>query len=132
MKNIKVVAAIIVDNGKYLACERGYGEFKGLWEFPGGKVEKDESLEDALVREIQEELDVMVHVDSYFDSVEWDYPSFHLSMACFMCSIESGIISLNEHNHIQWLHQDELDDVHWLDADKIIVEKLKEFICLEG
>ena len=126
LKTIHVVAAIIKDGNKIFATQRGYGEFKGGWEFPGGKVEPDESNEQALIREIKEELDTTIQVDSYFDTVEYDYPTFHLSMDCYICNIVSGKLSLLEHLQSKWLAKDELYSVNWLQADLGLIEKLKE------
>lgn len=126
LKTIHVVAAIIKDGNKIFATQRGYGEFKGGWEFPGGKVEPDESNEQALIREIKEELDTTIQVGSYFDTVEYDYPTFHLSMDCYICNIVSGKLSLLEHLQSKWLTKDELYSVNWLQADLGLIEKLKE------
>lgn len=126
LKTIHVVAAIIKDGNKIFATQRGYGEFKGGWEFPGGKVEPDESNEQALIREIKEELDTTIQVDSYFDTVEYDYPTFHLSMDCYICNIVSGKLSLLEHLQSKWLTKDELYSVNWLQADLGLIEKLKD------
>lgn len=126
LKTIHVVAAIIKDGNKIFATQRGYGEFKGGWEFPGGKVEPGESNEQALIREIKEELDTTIQVGSYFDTVEYDYPTFHLSMDCYICNIVSGKLSLLEHLQSKWLTKDELYSVNWLQADLGLIEKLKE------
>ena len=126
LKTIHVVAAIIKDGNKIFATQRGYGEFKGGWEFPGGKVEPDESNEQALIREIKEELDTTIQVDSYFDTVEYDYPTFHLSMDCYICNIVSGKLSLLEHLQSKGLTKDELYSVNWLQADLGLIEKLKD------
>lgn len=128
MKTIKVVAAIIIDCEKVFATQRGYGEFKGGWEFPGGKVEEGETAENALVREIKEELDTEIEVLELLDTVEYDYPKFHLSMDCFICRIKSGDLVLKEHQAAKWLMKENLDSVEWLPADKGLVEKIK--ICL--
>ncbi|MDD3368834.1 MAG: 8-oxo-dGTP diphosphatase MutT [Lachnospiraceae bacterium] len=127
-KTIKVVAAIIIDpkQKKIFATQRGYGEFKDGWEFPGGKVEQGETPEQAIVREIKEELDTVVEVQQYFDSAEYDYPKFHLSMDCFLCTVKAGNLYLKEHEAAKWLGEDELDSVDWLPADMGIVEKLKD------
>lgn len=124
MKTIRVVAAIIVENDKIFATQRGYGEFKGGWEFPGGKIEEGETPQQALVREIQEELDTEIEVDELIDRVEYDYPQFHLSMDCFLCKIKSGKLVLKEHEDAKWLRRDELGSVAWLPADEGLVEKL--------
>lgn len=126
MKTIKVVAAIIVNNDKIFATQRGYGEFKDGWEFPGGKIEQNETAEAAIVREIQEELDTTIKVEKYFDTVEYDYPTFHLSMYCFICSIKDGNLTLKEHEAAKWLSANELDTVDWLPADISLIGKLKE------
>jgi ADP-ribose pyrophosphatase len=125
MKNIHVVAAIIVEGDKILATQRGYGDFKGMWEFPGGKIEKNETAKDALVREIQEELNVTVEVGKRIKTVEYDYPTFHLSMKCFMCKIQDGEIELREHQSAKWLTADALDSVEWLEADIELIAELK-------
>ena len=127
MKTIHVVAAIIHRNGQILATQRGYGEFKGYWEFPGGKVEAGESPEAALVREIFEELKAVVKVGDLISTVEYDYPNFHLSMECFWCRLESGSgIELTEHEAARWLAFDELGSVEWLPADVEVVERIRE------
>ena len=128
MKNVKVVAAIIINNGKVFATQRGYGEFKDGWEFPGGKIEIGETPEQALVREIQEELDTQINVKEKIDTVEYDYPNFHLSMDCFICNIIKGDLILKEHEAAKWLSKDELYSVDWLPADKDLIEKIKEHI----
>lgn len=125
MKTIKVVAAIIVDNGKVFATQRGYGEFKDGWEFPGGKVEEGETPQEALVREIREELDTEIEIRELLDTVEYDYPKFHLSMDCFICKIKSGDLVLKEHEDAKWLTKKNLDSVDWLPADEGVVEKIK-------
>lgn len=124
MKTIKVVAAIIKDNNKIFATQRGYGEFKGGWEFPGGKIEEDETPQEALVREIKEELDTIIEVGELIDTVEYDYPTFHLSMDCFWCEIVSGKLVLKEHEAARWLTRDTLHSVEWLPADLGLVEKI--------
>lgn len=128
MKAIKVVAAIIIHNGSVFAAQRGYGEFKDGWEFPGGKVEVNESLEDALIREIKEELDTEIEVGELLDIVEYDYPDFHLSMACFICTVKSGDLILEEHEAAKWLNQDNLDSVEWLPADQGLIEKIRSYL----
>ena len=127
-KVIRVVAAIIVDNGKIFATQRGYGEFKGGWEFPGGKIETDETPQEALAREIKEELGVEIKVEALIDTVEYDYPTFHLSMDCFWAEIISGDMVLREHEAAKWLIKDELDSVAWLPADVTLVEKIKNIV----
>lgn len=126
MKNIEVVAAIIRDGDKIFATQRGYGEFKGGWEFPGGKIEAGESPEKALIREIKEELDVEIDVKELFDTVEYDYPDFHLTMHCFISSLKAGEIVLNEHEDARWLRKDKLDSVDWLPADEELIVKIKK------
>lgn len=128
MKTIKVVAAIIIHDSKIFATQRGYGEFKDGWEFPGGKVELGETPQQALFREIKEELDAEIQVGELFDTVEYDYPQFHLSMDCFLCTLKSGKLVLKEHEAARWLAGDELESVEWLPADRGLVGKLKE-IC---
>lgn len=114
MKTVRVVAAIIIENGKVFATQRGYGEFKDGWEFPGGKIEPGETPEEAIVREIKEELDTEVEVIELLDTVEYDYPNFHLSMGCFICKIKSGDLVLKEHEAAKWLTKDTLGSLEWL------------------
>ena len=128
MKTIRVVAAIIVHENKVFATQRGYGEFKGGWEFPGGKIEEGETPQEALVREIKEELNVEVEVGELLDVVEYNYPNFHLSMKCFICKIKSGELVLNEHEAAKWLTKETLDSVEWLPADLGLIEKLNSYI----
>lgn len=128
MKQIHVVAAIILQDGKVFATQRGYGEFKDGWEFPGGKVEEGESEADALIREIQEELDTQIEVGEQFHHVEYDYPLFHLSMSCYICHVISGDLTLKEHESARWLSKEELFDVEWLPADIEVINKLKNFL----
>ena len=125
MKTIEVAAAIITHNGRVFATQRGYGEFKDGWEFPGGKMEPGETPQQALVREIQEELDTEIEVGELVETVEYDYPGFHLTMHCFLCTIPSGAMVLKEHEAARWLTREELDDVDWLPADVKVVEKLR-------
>ena len=125
MKKIEVVAAILQRDGAYFATQRGYGEFEGMWEFPGGKIEPGESREIALKREIQEELGVDITIENLLCTTEYDYPSFHLTMHCYLCSIASGEIELREHKSALWLTSDRLKDVAWLPADKDVIDKLK-------
>ncbi len=125
MKRVKVVAAVIKKDGKVFATERGYGEFKDMWEFPGGKVEEGEESRDALIREIKEELDTTISVGDYIDTIEYDYPTFHLSMECYWCSIVEGSLVLLEHESAKWLEKDSLYSVEWLPADLTIIEKVK-------
>ena len=126
MKTIKVVAAIIQHEGKVYATQRGYGEFKGGWEFPGGKIETGETPQEALKREIMEELDTEVVVGDLIDTIEYDYPSFHLSMDCFWCKVINGNLVLKEHEAAQWLTKEQLDDVDWLPADITLIDKIKD------
>lgn len=128
MKTVKVVAAIIIENGKVFATQRGYGEFKDGWEFPGGKVEDGETPQEALVREIKEELDTEIEVGELLDTVEYDYPKFHLSMDCFICKIKSGDLVLKEHEAAKWLTKETLDSVEWLPADEGLIEKIRKYI----
>lgn len=128
MKTIKVVAAVIKSNDEIFVTQRGYGEFKDGWEFPGGKVEKGETKEEALIREIKEELDTVIKVDSYLDTIEYDYPDFHLSMDCFVCSIVEGHLVLKEHEDSKWIKKEEIDTLNWLPADLIILDKVKEMM----
>lgn len=125
MKTIQVVAAIIVHDNKIFTTQRGYGEWKGGWEFPGGKVEQGETREQALRREIKEELNTVIEVCELFDTVEYDYPKFHLSMDCFICKIRSGNLELREHQAAKWLAKDDLDCVDWLPADLALIQKIK-------
>ena len=131
MKTIEVVAAIITDGEKILATQRGYGDFKGGWEFPGGTVEPNESPERAVVREIREELSATIEVDSFVCTVEYDYPKFHLTMHCFMCHVVSGHIQLVEHEDARWLLKSELRSLQWLPADVDVVEKILTQSALE-
>ena len=124
MKTIRVAAAMIIEDGAVLATQRGYGAFKGGWEFPGGKLEPGELPEEALVREIREELEADIEVVEYLDTVEYDYPAFHLRMHCFWCSITEGTLELKEHQSARWLAKEEWKSVEWLPAD---VEVVKQF-----
>lgn len=124
-KIVKVVAAIIQKEDKIFATQRGYGEFKDGWEFPGGKIEMGETSQQALMREIKEELDTEIEVGDLIDTVEYDYPEFHLSMECFLCNVKSGNLNLKEHEAAKWLTKENLDTVEWLPADKGVVEQLK-------
>ena len=128
MKIIRVVAAIIIDNKKVFATQRGYGEFKDGWEFPGGKIENDETPEEAIVREIKEELDTEIKAVELLDTVEYDYPKFHLSMDCFVCKIKSGNLVLKEHEAAKWLTNETLNSVEWLPADQGLVEKIGAYL----
>ena len=126
MKQIEVVAAIIHDShGRVFATQRGYGDYKDWWEFPGGKMEAGETPEEALRREIREELDTHIVVEHFVDTVEWDYPQFHLTMHCYLCRVESGHLELKEHEAAKWLNKDEFESVNWLPADRELLKKLK-------
>ncbi len=126
MKTIRVVAAIIYKDGKIFATQRGYGAYKDYWEFPGGKIEAGETPEQALIREIKEELATTIRPERFVMTVEYDYPEFHLSMDCFICSIVEGEPELLEHESASWLSSDHLSDVDWLPADLFIVDRLKQ------
>lgn len=128
MKTVKVVAAIICKENYIFATQRGYGDYKDWWEFPGGKVEPGETPEEALVREIKEELASDILVEKYLTTVEHDYPEFHLSMACFWCSVKSGKLTLLEHEAARWLPLDDLRQVNWLPADVKVVEAIGKSI----
>lgn len=128
MKSIEVVAAVIIKDGKVLATQRGYGEFKGMWEFPGGKMETGESREAALIREIHEELDAEIRVDKYLDTIEYDYPAFHLTMHCFACSLNENHVTLLEHESACWTGSEELASIDWLPADLLILDKIREYL----
>lgn len=123
-KVVKVVAAIIRDGNRIFATQRGYGDFKGGWEFPGGKIEPGETSQEALMREIKEELETDITVGELIDTIEYDYPTFHLSMDCFWAEIVSGDLVLTEHEAAKWLRKDELDTVEWLPADITLIEKI--------
>ena len=125
MNHIEVVAAIIRKGDKVFATQRGYGEWKDWWEFPGGKMEQCETPEEALKREISEELSAEINVDEFFSTVDYDYPKFHLTMHCYLCTLLTDAMHLNEHESARWLAKDELDSVKWLPADKSIIDKLK-------
>ena len=125
MKQIEVVAAIIHKDGRIFATQRGYGDWKDWWEFPGGKMEAGETPEGALKREIREELSTEIQLDKLFCTVEWDYPKFHLTMHCYLCSLLTEALHLNEHEAARWLPKEELDSVQWLPADVQIIERLK-------
>ena len=128
MKIINVVAAIIIKDGQVFATQRGYGEFQGWWEFPGGKIESGEGLKDALVREIREELEAEISVGELLQTIEWDYPNFHLTMHCFVCSLISESLHLNEHEAAAWLTKETLHSVKWLPADEGILRKIEILI----
>ena len=126
MKTVRVVAAVIRKDNKIFATQRGYGEFKDGWEFPGGKIEEGETPEQALTREIKEELDTEIQVGKLIDTIEHDYPKFHLSMDCFWCEIMQGGLELKEHEAARWLSKEELYGVDWLPADVGVVERIKK------
>lgn len=128
MKTINVVAALIVHDGRIFATKRGYGDWRGWWEYPGGKQEPGETPEDALVREIREELATEISVDRYVTTVEWDYPTFHLSMRCYLCSVVSGSLTLLEHEAAAWLDREHLRSVKWLPADDAIMEEIERLL----
>ncbi len=123
MNNVEVVAAIIENDGNFLATKRGYGEFKGLWEFPGGKIDAEETNEEALIREIKEELDCDILIKKFLLTVEYDYDTFHLIMHCYLCGLKSGF-TLLEHDDYKWLNKDNFNDVNWLEADIEVVDYL--------
>lgn len=125
MKTIRVVAAVIYAGGKIFASQRGYGDFKGGWEFPGGKMEEGETPEAALKREILEELDTEIAVGELIGTIEYDYPNFHLSMDCFWCDVIRGDFVLKEHESARWLDKESLYSVEWLPADVSLIEKIK-------
>lgn len=125
MKTVRVVAAVICDGDRIFATARGYGEFKGWWEFPGGKIEAGETPEEALVREIREELDTKIRVGKLIDTIEYDYPTFHLSMDCFWAEIVAGRLVLKEAEDARWLTKETLESVQWLPADASLIEHIK-------
>lgn len=127
-KQIEVVAAIILRENKILVTQRGYGDFKGLWEFPGGKIEAGETREEALKREIKEELDIPVQIDSFLKTITYEYPNFILTMHCFVCSIANNVIHLNEHMSAKYITTDEIDTVDFLPADKLVLDDLKSYL----
>lgn len=126
MKTVNVVAAVIRDGDRIFATQRGYGEFKDGWEFPGGKIEEGETPEAALKREIEEELDTEIEVNELLDTIEYDYPNFHLSMKCYWCTVLSGDLTLKEAEDAKWLRKETLDSVDWLPADIQIIDKIRE------
>lgn len=125
MKTIEVVAAIIKEDDRIFITRRGYGDFANMWEFPGGKIEKCETKEGALIREIKEELELDINISSFLTTVEYDYPNFHLTMHCFICEIIGGELNLNAHNDAKWITFDELDEQKWVPADILVVDALK-------
>lgn len=134
MKTVRVVAAVIRDLSeakiKILATKRGYGEFKDKWEFPGGKIEIGETPQQALIREIREELDVTIAIDDFIDTIEYDYPTFHISMDCFWCSIVEGKITLKEASDGKWVFADELYNIDWLPADRGLIETIRNSLLI--
>ena len=128
MKTVRVVAAVIRDNNRIFATQRGYGDLKGGWEFPGGKIEKGETPQEALKREICEELDTEILVGELIDTIEFDYPTFHLSMDCCWCEVVKGDLVLKEHEAAKWLNKNTIDEVEWLPADVTLIDVIKEKI----
>mgnify|MGYP002519188021 FL=1 len=126
MKTIHVVAAIIKKDDRYFATQRGYGEFKDGWEFPGGKIEPGEMPEEALRREIQEELDTLIGIDRLLTTIDYDYPTFHLHMQCYLCHVQEGSLRLLEAEAARWLSAEELNTVKWLPADRDVVKLLQD------
>lgn len=127
-RTVEVAAAVLTDNGKVLACQRGYGEWKGYWEFPGGKREDGETAEEALRREIREELDAEIVIDRFLTTVEWDYPAFHLTMHCFLCHLAEGVLELREHTSAIWLDSAHLNDIQWLPADFGVLPLIRDAV----
>ena len=125
MKTVRVAAAVIIHDGRIFATQRGYGAYKGGWEFPGGKIEAGETPQEALAREIMEELNVEIEVGKLLDTIEYDYPEFHLSMDCFLCTVKSGEMILKEHEAARWLTRENLRSVDWLPADLSLIEKIR-------
>ena len=126
MKRIEVAAAVIRKGDMIFATQRGYGDFKDWWEFPGGKVEAGETPEEALVREIKEELSTEISIDKFLYTVEYDYPNFHLTMHCYICSLLSEAMHLNEHEAARWLKKEDIHTVNWLPADEILLPMISE------
>lgn len=131
MKQIEVVAAIIIKGHKLFATQRGYGEFKGLWEMPGGKIEQGETKEEALMREIREELDTKISVGQLVRTIEYDYPDFHLTMHCFAASVVEGKLTLLEHEDARWLDASHLESVEWLPADYELLDDFRKLLSAE-
>ena len=132
MKTIRVVAAVIRDGNRIFSTARGYGEYKGWWEFPGGKIEEGETPQQALIREIREELTADIEVGNLIKTVEYDYPEFHLSMDCFWAKVESGKLVLKEAQAARWLTKEELWQVNWLPADKIVAAEIEKELAVNG
>lgn len=128
MKTVEVVAAVIISGGRVFATQRGYGEWKDWWEFPGGKIEAGETPEEALRREIREELDIEISVGETLGTVEYDYPAFHLTMHCYLCAISEGELRLLEHEAARWLSPESLDSVRWLPADLTILDSIRKYL----
>ena len=128
MKTIEVVAAIIIKDGQVFATQRGYGEWQGWWEFPGGKIEPGETPEAALTREIQEELNAGITVGDLLQTIEWDYPAFHLTMRCYLCALNSDQLQLNEHSASAWLTKETLTTVKWLPADLGLLDEIEKLL----
>lgn len=126
MKTIQVSAAIIKRGSEIFTTCRGYGEFKDMWEFPGGKIEPGETREEALIREIKEELELDIKISKYITTIDYDYPNFYLTMHCFLCEVCEGKLHLNAHNEVRWVPLEELDKLNWVPADVLVVEKLKK------
>ena len=130
IKTIEVVAAIIIKDNQVFATQRGYGQWQGWWEFPGGKIEPGETPEAALTREIREELNAEITVGSLLQTIEWDYPAFHLTMRCYLCTLNSDQLHLNEHSASAWLTLETLRSVNWLPADVVILDRIEELLNL--
>ena len=128
MKTIRVVAAVIKENNRIFATARGYGDYKGMWEFPGGKIELGETPQEALLREIREELTAEIEVGELIHTVEYDYPTFHLTMHCILCTIVSSDLELLEHEAAKWVNKETLRSVDWLPADQLILDKIEEIL----
>ena len=128
VKTIRVAAAVIIRDGAVYATERGYGPWKDWWEFPGGKIEPGETAREALTREIREELDTEISVGEKLADIEYDYPEFHLSMSCWLCTVVRGSLVLKEHESARWLRREELDEVRWLPADSAVIDKLRKML----
>ena len=128
MKRIEVVAAVIRSEGKVFATQRGYGDWKDWWEFPGGTIEPGETAQDALAREIKEELSAEIRVERLLKTVDWDYPAFHLTLHCFLCSLSSEEMSLNEHEAARWLDSESIYSVKWLPADEEVLPLIAEIL----